>query len=147
MGITTTESIVAYFEKEYGITLLKMRGKKIIYKGHTKNDSSIVVVIPYSKIYQHGNGWVDLTKIQIDICKQSEFAIAVFNLSNGTTYYVDMKKLFPLLTTENMLKNDKEGKHWKLDIWTEKIVIRNGGKTLPVKPNDKSFIQELVAYA
>jgi hypothetical protein len=53
-----------------------------------------------------------------------------------------MEYLFPLLSDNNMMINNKEGEHWKLDIWECKIVVRNGGKTLNVKPNESQFIND-----
>jgi hypothetical protein len=147
VSTTTLESIVSYFEKEHGVVLSKMRRKKIIFEGRTKDHSSIVVAMPASTIYSRGNGWVDFTKIQIDIFKQYKIAIAVFRLSDGSTSYVDMKRLFPLLNQNNMMENSREGEHWKLDIWPNKIVIRNGGEVLHVRPNEKSFIKQLLKHA
>ncbi len=144
MTTMTIENIVTEFEKEFDILLSKMPRKKIIYYGQTKVGISIVVVMPASTIYARGNGWVDFTKIQIDIFKQHKIAIAVFRLSDGTTYYVDMQALYPLLTEQNMMENDREGEHWKLDIWPNKIIIRNGGETLYVKQNEKQFISQIV---
>ena len=143
MTITTIESIVKEFEKEYDIVLSKMSRKRIIYDGKTKTGASIVVAMPASTIYARGNGWVDFTKIQINIFKRHNIAIAVFRLSDGSTYYVDMQDLFPLLTQNNMMENDREGEHWKLDIWPNKIVIRKGGETLHVEQNEKRFINQL----
>ena len=136
--------IVREIESDFNVLLSVMPRKKIIYDGKTKFGKSIVVVMPTSKIYGRGNGWVDFTKIQIDIFKQHEIAIATFRLSNGLTYYVDMQSLYPLLTQQNMMENDREGEHWKLDVWPNKIVIRNGAETLYVAPNDKQSISQLV---
>ncbi|RKZ79970.1 MAG: hypothetical protein DRQ35_03195 [Gammaproteobacteria bacterium] len=144
--MTTAEigNIVKEFENDFNVRLSIMHGKRIIYDGKTKVGTSVVVVMPASKIYGKGNGWVDFTKIQIDIFKQHKIAIAAFRLSDGLTYYVDMQSLYPLLTQQNMMENDREGEHWKLDVWPNRIVIRNGGETLYVKPNDKQFISQLV---
>ena len=121
MTTMTIESIVAIFENKYGIQLSKIPRKKIIYDGKTKRGKSIVVVMPASKIYARGNGWVDFTKIQIDTLKQYQIAVAAFRLSDGTTYFIDMNALFPILTQENIMENEKEGEHWKMDIWPNKI--------------------------
>lgn len=143
MSAASIENIVNEFENEFSVFLSKMPHKRIIYNGQTKAGTSIVVVMPSSTIYPRGNGWVDLTKIQIDIFKQHKIAIAVFRLSNGLTYYVDMEDLYSLLTQKNMMENNREGEHWKLDIWRDRIVIRNGGEILDVEPNKKQFISHL----
>ena len=112
MSTTSIESILADLEKEHGIYYLqKMQRKKIIYDSKTKNLKSIVVAMPTSKIYERGNGWVDFTKIQIDIFKQYQIAIVVFRLSDGTNYFIDMSTLFPLLTKENIME-PKSCKHY-----------------------------------
>jgi hypothetical protein len=143
MPTTTINRVVEIFDKKHNICLTKLPSKKIIYTGNTKNNKSIVVIMPSSKIYPRGNGWVDFTKIQIDLLKQYEIAIVVFRLSNEKNYFVNMKGLFSLLSDNNMITNNKEGEHWKLDIWEYKIVVRNGGETLSVKPNESQFINEL----
>ncbi len=142
MPKTTINSIVAIFENEYNIHLSKISHKKIIYDGKIKYRKSIVVIMPTSKIYPRGNGWVDFTKIQVELLKQYQIAIATFRLSNGKNYFVDMENLFPLLSQNNMMINKKEGEHWKLDIWTNKIVIRNGGESLSVKSDEHQFINQ-----
>lgn len=71
----------------------------------------------------------------------------IFNrLSDGTNYFIDMNALFPLFTKENMIVNKREGEHWKMDIWKNKIVLRNGGKTLHVVPNEKEWISKMQLY-
>jgi len=144
MTTATIVSIVQVFESEFGVQLSKMPRKKIIYDGKTKQNKSIVVVMPASKIYARGNGWIDFTKIQVDTLKKYQIAIAAFRLSDGTTYFIDMNTLFPMLTQENIMENEREGEHWKMDIWPNKIIIRNGGETLHVKPNENQFISQLV---
>jgi hypothetical protein len=55
-----------------------------------------------------------------------------------------MNNLYSLLSENNIMINKKEGKHWKLDIWTDKIIIRGGGEKLNIKPNDRQFINKLI---
>ena len=131
MFATSIENVISNLNKEYKVNLSKISGKKIIY--HKRNGKSIVVIMPTSKIYGRGNGWIDFTKIQLDILRKYQTVIAVFRLANGFNYRVDMNDLFPLLSQENMMENNREGKHWKLDIWPEKIVVRKGGTTLDIK--------------
>ncbi len=144
MVVKTINDVVTEFEKEYDIFLSKVKRKKIIYDGYTNNDKSIVVVTPESKIYPRGNGWVDFTKIQIDIFKQYSIAICVFRISDGITYYLNLNDLFPFLTDSNMMINTREGEHWKIDIWPNKLVVRNGGQNLSVVANAISDISDLV---
>ena len=145
MPTPTIENILAIFDEEYSISLKEMTRKRIIYEGKTKHGKSIVVVMPCSKVYDRGNGWVDFTKIQIDIFKQHQIAIAVFSLSNGAKYFIDMNTLFPILTQKNMMTNEIQGEHWKLHIWPDKIVVRKkNGEKLQTKLNEHRFIGQLV---
>ena len=143
MTVKTIIEVVNEFGKEYDIFLSKVKRKKIIYEGVTKNNDSIVVVTRESKIYPRGNGWVDFTKIQIEIFKQSLIAVCAFRMSDGTTYYINMANLFPLLTLDNLMENKREGEHWKIDIWPNKLVIRNGGQLLSIRANDISDMSDL----
>ena len=38
------------------------------------------------------------------------------------------------------MNNTREGKYWKLDIWKDKIVVRNGSKNIQVEANEHQFI-------
>jgi len=144
MPVKTIESIVKTFETEYGLYLSQLPRKKIIFEGNAENGKLVIAVMPSSKIYPRGNGWVDLTKVQIELVKKYQIAIAAFRIADGLTYYVNFHDLLPLLTDQNMMENSREGEHWKLDIWSNKIVIRNGGQTLNVQYDEHQFINELL---
>lgn len=146
-GVVSIGTIVEEFKNEHQISLKKVQRKKIIFDGNSRTGKSIVVVTPESKIYPGGNGWVDFTEIQIDLFKRYAVAIAVFRLSDGNLYYVDLESLFPLLTEETVMENEREGRHWKLDIWSRKITIRNGGETLHVRPNKKEFLDQILSQS
>ena len=93
--------IIKNIEKKYSLKLLKLNRKKIIYSDNTKN---IIIVMPTSKIYKRGNGWIDLTRIQISLINEYSKQLAIFRLKNGKSYFIDMKKLIPLLTLPVMLQ-------------------------------------------
>jgi len=139
MAQVSIAEVLTIFKDKYGLTLSKLAGKRIIFENESK---SIVVAIPSSKIHVRGNGWVDLTKIQVDLFKSYSHCFIVFRLSNSTVYYVDMKSLLPLLTHDSIHENIREGKHWKLDIWSEKISIRKSKHSLSVKKNDHRWIRK-----
>lgn len=80
--------------------------------------------MPDSAIYKYGNGWIDFTEIQINLLKSYMLSIAIFRLSDGNNYWLNLKNLFPLLSEENMFENRREGLHWKFDIWQNKLIIR-----------------------
>ena len=75
MSATTIDNIVVLFKKEYGVDLTIIPPKEIIYDGKTKTGKCIVIIMPTSRIYARCNGWIDLTKIQIDILKQYQIAV------------------------------------------------------------------------
>lgn len=139
MAQISIEEIISNFKNDYGVKLSKLERKKIFFTGRCKG-KSVVVAMPSSKVYERGNGWVDLTEIQIDIFKQYSISIIVFRLLNSITYYVNMSDLFPLLTQESIHENAKEGKHWKLDVWPDKISVRKSESSLSVKENEQSHI-------
>ncbi len=111
-----------------------------MYEGISKSGKSLIVLIPYSKIYPSGKGWVDLTEMQIDLSKSYSCAITVFCLENKDAVFVDLKKLYGCLTEESKMENSREGVHWKLDIFSNEISVRNGGGKLLVHMNDISQI-------
>jgi len=138
------EHVINEFNSKLETTLSKVNGKRIIFEGITKEKKSIVVVTPKSKIYSKGNGWVDFTEKQIFFLKKHSVAISVFRLSNGILYYLNLKNLFPLLTEENIIENDREGRHWKIDIWPKELTIRNGNEALKIQPSEKLLINEFL---
>ena len=139
--VKSINEIIDEFDTKYNIHLYKLPRKKIIY---ANSDISLLVVMPYSKIYPRGNGWVDFTKKQIDLYRQYKYAISIFRLSNGLVYYVDLHMLSPLLKEENKFFNDREGEHWKLDIWSSHISPRKSKEILPIQANDSSIISTIV---
>ncbi len=138
------EHVIEEFNNKLKTSLFKAQGKKIIFEGETNKKESIVVVTPTSKIYPKGNGWVDFTEIQIKLFKEYSIAIVVFRLSDGNLYYLNLKELFPLLTEENILENDREGRHWKIDIWPTKLTIRNGNESIDIQSNEKLFLNDIL---
>ena len=121
--------------------LSKLPRKKIMFEGTTPSGLSILVVTPSSKRYPRGNGWVDFTDIQIEMCNHYDNAIAAFCIADGDTHFVDMAHLLPSLTDACQMENDREGIHWKLDIWDDRISIRNGGESIPTQKNSIAEIQ------
>ncbi len=144
MNTISIPEILDLFENKYNISLLKIQRKKIIFEGTTTKKKSIVVVMPESKIYLKGHGWVDFTKKQLDLFSKYSIVIAIFRLNNGSTYYIDFNKLLPLLTQDCMHNNKKEGDHWKLDIWPNELKIKRSNGKLSIKPNNSNIIDSIV---
>lgn len=124
MEASPIDLFVFDFKNNFDITLTKVKRKQIIFEGFTKNNKSLSVVMPDSAIYKYGNGWIDFTEIQINLLKSYMLSIAIFRLSDGNNYWLNLKNLFPLLSEENMFENRREGLHWKFDIWQNKLIIR-----------------------
>lgn len=133
-------SVIKEFDNTFKVCLAKVQRKQIIFDGKLKNGESIVVISPSSKVYVKGNGWVDLTKIQIDLLSSYTNSYAAFRLENGTVHYINLRSLYPLLDSSNILENVREGLHWKLDIWGSEIKIRNGGQVLCSVDNIESLV-------
>ena len=121
--------------------LVKLPRKKIMFEGATPSGLSLLVLTPSSKRYAGGNGWVDFTDIQIELCEQYDSAIVAFCIADGDTHFVDMAQLLPCLTDSCQMENEREGKHWKLDIWDDRISVRNGGESIPTQKNSIAEIQ------
>ncbi len=141
---TSIESIVSDFWDEYEVELRKIPRKQIMYDGRTTSGNSIIVAMPYSKIHPRGNGWVDLSEVQIELLREYSVAIVIFRLPDELSYYVDFSRVFPLLTEANVVENEVLGRHWKFDIWPRKLTIKKGGASIGIQSNEKSFLNEIL---
>jgi len=135
MSIEEIEPIKEKMEKMFGVKLRLFPKKKIIYDGVTKDNKSLILISPQSKLYSTGRGWVDITKIQKDIALDYSLAIVAFRL-DGNTYYVDFDRLSETLSEETMMNNTHERDHWELSIGPETIQIQNCDTPLSIRPSD-----------
>lgn len=144
MSIEKIDQIKKKVGREFLVNLKKLPKKRIIYKGKNKvkDNESLVLISPMSKLHPRGCGWVDITKIQRDLASEYSLAIIAFRLPDRKTYYVDFDKLSEHLSEETMINNSHEGDHWKLHIGPEHIKIQKCDTKLPIRPN---ALQELVA--
>lgn len=136
MSIEKIGQIKKEVERMFDVKLKKLPRKKIIYEGVAKDNKTLVLISPSSKLHTKGHGWVDITKIQRDLALERDLAIIAFRLPDRKTYYVDFDKLSEHLSEETMMNNSREGDHWKLYIWPKYIEIRKCDTKLPIRPND-----------
>jgi hypothetical protein len=120
---------------EYKVNFSPIRGKKVFFSASMSSGRTIIVCSPHSKAHKGGQGWIDLTKIQIDLLGGYDRALIAFRLPKQQTYFLDFQQLRPLLTQKCTFVNDREGVHWKLYIWDEKIEVRRNDTQLRIEPN------------
>ncbi len=143
MAIPTKDSVIRQLEERYEVSLSKVAGKKVCYEGKVNGDRTLLVATPESKIHSQGQGWVDLTEIQMELMRTCTEGIVGFRLSDGKVYFVNFKSLGILLTEDSIFENEKEGRHWKLYIWPDHIEVRNSNKKLQIAPDDFSAIDSI----
>lgn len=129
------EEVIKILETRYNINFTPVRGKKVFNDTHINGERSIVVCSPLSKMHAGGQGWIDLTRIQIDLIEKYDAAAIAFRLPNRQTYYVNYQQISPLLTEDCTFNNQREGIHWKLYIWPERIEVRRNVGALHITSN------------
>jgi hypothetical protein len=137
------DSVLRQIEERYRVSLSRMPGKKVCYQGELNSNRTLLVVTPESKIHSQGQGWVDLTEIQVELMRTCTESVVAFRLSNGKVFFVNFRSLSILLTEDSIVENKKEGRHWKLYIWPNQIEVRNSSKKLQITPNDFSGIDSI----
>jgi hypothetical protein len=95
----------------------------------------IVVSSPQSITHKGGQGWIDLTRIQINLMEEYDAALLAFRLPRQQTYFINFQQLRPLLTEKCIFDSKREGVHWKLYVWPGRIEIRQNDTLLPIAPN------------
>jgi hypothetical protein len=131
------EQIKENVERMFGVNLKKLPRKKIIYGGVTKDNKSLILISPESKLHPHRGWWVDINKTQRDEALNSSLAIVAFRLRDRGTYYVGFNRLSKYLSEETMMNNMREGDHWKLSfpIRSENIQIQNCDTPFSIRPS------------
>jgi hypothetical protein len=131
----TQDELVKILETRYNVFFTPVRGKKVFYDTNINGKRSVVLCSPCSKIHKDGQGWIDLTKIQIDLLAEYNAALLAFRLPNRQAYYVNYQQIRSLLTEACIFDNSREGVHWKLYIWPERIEVRKNKRTLNLASN------------
>lgn len=134
MSVEDFNQIKRKVEKTFGAKLKMLPRKKVICGSMDMdtNNKFLFLISPRSKLYPKGYGWVDITKKQSDLAADYLLTIIAFRLPDRKTYYYDFHELSKHLSEEAMIYNSREGYHWKLHIWPDRIT--NGHSTLVVRP-------------
>ena len=108
-------------------------GKKIMFESRLENGESIAMCTPQSKFHPQGFYWTDITSVQYELLDSYDNAIVIFRLQGRMLTMLNWEDLKPYFTAKCMRNNSKEGKHWKLNIYTDHIKV--SGNENEVKVN------------
>lgn len=87
-------------------------------------------------------GWVDLTTTQVDVLDNAPISILAVRMPNEAVVYFNFKQVKPQLTKQAMKNNKREGDHWKLHIWPDRITVL--GNQEPRKSVMNTTLQHLL---
>lgn len=99
-----------------------------------KLSNKLGCTLPSSKIHINGNGWFDLTTIQVELLDDADTAILAIRLEGNRVYIINFKKLRKLMTTDITLNNYAVGEHWKLFVWVQHIQVQGNDQKYLVNP-------------
>lgn len=135
MPIQTKADVLRAIESRYKVSFTPVKGKRVFFDTSINGVKTIIVCSPHSTTHKSGQGWIDLTRIQIDLMDRYDAAILAFRLPRQQTYFIDFKQLRTLLTENCIFVNNREGEHWKLYVWPERIEVRQNEIALLMAPN------------
>lgn len=135
MGIPLKQKVISELENYLETHLYPVPRKKIFYKGVLGNGKEVLVCSPQSKLYPNGQGWIDLTIIQVSMLNEADHSILAFRVEGDRVYYLDFCDLKPYLIEEAVSYNEREGDHWKLYLWPNYIQIQRNSNHLLINPN------------
>ncbi|WP_312470322.1 hypothetical protein [Neobacillus sp.] len=133
MTIPDKRKLMERLSKKLGCTLIPIKRKQIMYEG-LRNGERVVVCTPSSKIHVNGNGWFDLTTIQVAILDDANTALLAVRLEGNRVYIINFKKLRKLMTSNITLNNYAVGDHWKLFVWENHIQVQGNDQKYQVSP-------------
>lgn len=133
MSIPDKQIVLNTVIKKYNCTLLNIMRKQIMYHG-VSNGKKLVICTPSSKLHPQGMGWFDLTIKQVELLDDSDLSILAVRLQGLKIYYIDFKELRKLMTSDIMIENSREGKHWKFYVWENYIQVRGNDKNFKIVP-------------
>lgn len=146
MPIQTKREVVATLQTRFKVSFAPIRGKMVFFETTALDGRRVVVCSPHSKTHKDGQGWIDLTRIQIELMGKYDAAILALRLPRHQTFFLDFQRLKPLLAEHCMFVNDREGEHWKMYIWPTKLEVRQNSTTLLITPNTFDQIESLFAW-
>ena len=124
MSIPEKETVVKMISERYDCVLTIMKQKKIMYEGTTRNNKSVILCTPESKLHNQEHGWFDLSTKQVEILDGSDMAIMAVRIEGNKVYFVEFKNLRRLMTEDMILDYSKDEK-WRFYIG--KIILRFEG--------------------
>ncbi|WP_026829434.1 hypothetical protein [Exiguobacterium artemiae] len=123
MSIPEKETVVKMISERYDCVLTIMKQKKIMYEGTTRNDKSVILCTPESKLHNQEHGWFDLSTKQVEILDGADMAIMAVRIEGNKVYFVEFKNLRRLMTADMILDYSKDEK-WRFYIWEDHIKVR-----------------------
>jgi hypothetical protein len=136
MSIPSKEAVIQQLEEYYETKLSPIQGKRILYEGTLSNKLRIVVCTPQTKIHAQGQGWVDISKTQVEEFKNFDISILAIRMEGNMMYYMHFDTLRPYFTDESLLTNKTAGEFWRLYLWPDKIQIVRNKEMLSIEPNN-----------
>lgn len=143
MSILSKEEVIARLKSLFGADLHPVPRKQLFYSGKLANGKEILVCTPGSKLHPGGNGWTDLTTIQVSMLEQADYSILAFRVE-GNVYYISFPVLRNYLTEEALTNNKNEGDHWKLHIWPDHIKVLGNDAIFYFEANNLDEIKNWV---
>ena len=119
----TINEAVAEASKSAGCVLTQVPGKKIMFHGRMRNGESVIMCTPQAKRQPQGFYWTDITEVQYNLLNSYDNATVVFRLEGNHLVMWDWRGLKNSLTKNCMKYNAKEGNHWKLYIYDDRVKI------------------------
>lgn len=123
MSTPEKETVVKMISERYDCALTIMKQKKIMYEGKTRNDKSVVLCTPETKLHNQEHGWFDLSTKQVEILDGADMAIMAVRIEGNKVYFVEFKNLRRLMTADMILDYSKDEK-WRFYIWEDHIKVR-----------------------
>lgn len=127
MSIPEKETVVKMISERYDCVLTIMKQKKIMYEGTTRNDKSVILCTPESKLHNQEHGWFDLSTKQVEILDGADMAIMAVRIEGNKVYFVEFKNLRRLMTADMILDYSKDEK-WRFYIWEDHIKVRGNNE-------------------
>lgn len=127
MSIPEKETVVKMISERYDCVLTIMKQKKIMYEGTTRNDKSVILCTPESKLHNQEHGWFDLSTKQVEILDGADMAIMAVRIEGNKVYFVEFKNLRRLMKADMILDYSKDEK-WRFYIWEDHIKVRGNNE-------------------
>ena len=142
MSIPEKETVVKMISERYDCVLTIMKQKKIMYEGTTRNDKSVILCTPESKLHNQEHGWFDLSTKQVEILDGADMAIMAVRIEGNKVYFVEFKNLRRLMTADMILDYSKDEK-WRFYIWEDHIKVRGNDEKFYVSGEVVTSVEQV----